>query len=116
MFIKAALAKDVRAGNVIRVNRLCPAGKQLQFQVFSAFADEEVAWLYSEKHSGIECRPDEIVGLVYQAYPEGKTEDVMRETVVMMAQRLAELNSYEDIERYIIDLSEAIEAYKLGKK
>ena len=114
MFIKATLAKDLREEDIIRVNRTCPAGRQ--FQVRGTMINGEIVWLYYETRSGIECPPDEIVGLVYRAYPEGKTEDVMRESVIMEAQALCEFNDTQAIEKAIDRLDEAISAYKLGKK
>lgn len=121
MFIRAILARDVRAGDIIRVNRICPAGRQ--FRVISAFADGEIAWLHNETQagvecSGIECQPDEVVHLVYRPYPPGKTESDMFSAVEQAASAFLMLREYgydEFAEQALGGLCEALSTFEAGK-
>lgn len=113
MFIKAILTKNLQEKDIIRVNRSCPAGQQFQVLRVEVGFEDKVVWPFYEPRSAIECSSDEMVGLVYRPWPEGKTEEDMRRAVETLAAQVRP--GRENDPELFIKLREAIEDWQLGR-
>ncbi len=113
--------RDVRAGDVVCIEE----GVRLRVEDISEGSnDTSTDIILNIERGGMHHGwPNELIGLCYRPWPEGKTAQQMRDEIWRHAQRLASLmdggGHIEDhlsgVDVIIGQLREAMDAYELGK-
>lgn len=119
--LKSIPFRDVRVGDVVCVQE----GVKLKVVDIGEGSNDAPADVQLHMEGGgVRCGyPDELIGLCYRPYPEGKTAQQMRDEIWRHAQRLASLMDggghievhLSGVDVIIGQLREAMDAYELGK-